>query len=131
MQHKTLAMQEDADPFGFPVNHGICHLDAFHMSLIALVPEVLVNGKIVEVVGAFEVFGSSPQSVEFCRTDTPSSFASQFLQPSSEVCLVRGFAVGLPAARSVNEIPELVNGRLAVLLTQGVEETRPWPWRNE
>lgn len=57
------------------MDNGICHLDAFHMSLVALVSEVLVDGKIVEVVGAFKALDSSSQGIEFGHTDPPGSFA--------------------------------------------------------
>lgn len=75
MQHKTLAMQKNADPFRLSVDHRVCHLDIFHMSLVAPISEVLADSEIVEVVCAFKVFDSSSQGVEFWYTDPPGSLA--------------------------------------------------------
>lgn len=75
MQHETLAMQKDADPFRVSMDHRICHSNLFHMPLVALLSEVLVDGEIVEVVCTFKVFDSSSKGVELCGTDPPGSFA--------------------------------------------------------
>ena len=45
------------------------------MSLVAPVPEVLVDGKVVKVVRAFKAFYSGSQGVEFWHTNPPGSFA--------------------------------------------------------
>ena len=74
MQHETLTMQENADPFRFPMNQGICHLNTFHMSLVAPVSEVLVDCKVVKVVCAFKALDSGFQGVEFRGTNPPGSF---------------------------------------------------------
>ena len=57
------------------MNHGICHLDGFHMSLIAPVSEVLIHSEVVEIVGAFKALGCCSQGVEFRNVDPPGSFA--------------------------------------------------------
>ena len=33
--------------------------------------------------------------------------------------------------RVFEEFPKLMGGRIAILPAKGVEETRPWSWRNE
>ena len=76
MQHETLAMYKDADPLGLSVNHWICHLDGFHMSVVAPVSKVLVDSEVVEVVGTFKTLDSGPQCVKFCHADPPGPFAS-------------------------------------------------------
>lgn len=78
VQHETLTMQENADPFRLPMDHRVCHLDVFHMPLVAPVSEVLIDSEIVEVVCTFEALDSSSQGVEFGNTDSPGTFALQF-----------------------------------------------------
>jgi hypothetical protein len=75
MQHETLAMQENADPFRLSMDHRVCHLDVLHMPLVAPVSEVLVDSEIVEVVRALKTLDSDSQGVEFCSTYPPGSFA--------------------------------------------------------
>lgn len=57
------------------MNHGICHLDAFHVPLVAPVSEFLVDSEVVEVVGSLKALDSGSQGVEFRRTDPPGPFA--------------------------------------------------------
>lgn len=124
-------MQKNANPFRLSMNHGVRHLDDFHMSLVAPISEVFVDGEIVKVVSAFEVLDRSPQGVKFRSADSPSSLVLQFLQPSRKFRLWRSFPTDGLSARLVEGVPESVSGWFAVLFAERIEEAGPWPRRND
>lgn len=131
MQHEALPVQKNANPFRLSMDHGIRHLDDFHMSLVAPISEVFVDGEIVKVVSAFEVLDRSPQGVKFRSADSPSSLLLQFLQRSRKFRPWRSFPADGLFALLIEKVPEWVSGRFAVLSAKRIEEAGPWPWRNE